>query len=248
MTTEIVATEAQKAIAILHGGLMDEEKASARDIIIPKILTMQPVSKLVHDEKAKVGELRGSLEANLLGNKDKGAEFIPFHRFKTRVTFKKEKGKQKFLGQIPWTPEHEGTPRLEIIDGVEHEHYETYNVYCLLPDDIKAGMPFPYLISFRSTGYQAGKALETARTKLQMAKKPFAAKVFTLGVNKTENDKGTFYVPTISMGRDTTEEELKAITSWHDMLSKAASVAVDDSDLVGDDSAAADTSTVNLNV
>lgn len=229
MTTELAKQDPNHAM-IEFGSMMDAEKASARDILIPKILFMQPVSKFVAKEKAKPGELRASLDATCLAERGKTTEFIAFNRFKTRVTFKKVKGKQEYQSTTPWVPAYEGVPRNEIIGGEEYEHFETLNYYVLLTSDIASGEAFPYLISFRSTAYKTGKALETFRTKLQMANKPLPFKTFQLGLEQTENDKGTFYVPTVTMGRNSTDEELSQVKNWFDLVTPG-SVKHDDSDL-----------------
>lgn len=238
--TDLVKQEACGSLA-LYGDLMDNDKAKAQDIIIPKILVMQAVSQFVHDDKAKSGELRGSLEANLLAGRGEALDFIAFSKFKTRITFANVKGKQEYVGQVPWGAEHEGAERTEIVDGQELMHYETLNYYVLLVDDIAQDLAFPYLISFRSTGYKAGKVLETYRTKLQMAGKPLPFKVFSIGAEQVENDKGTFYAPTISMGRNSTDLELSHVKKWFDLV-KTAEVKVDDSDLKSEGT---DTSEIN---
>lgn len=220
---------------------MDEAPVSARDILVPKILVTQPTSKFVHDEKSKPGEIRESLEARLVAAKGQGAEVIAFNFFKTRITFKivkkkaNDAGKQEFAGQVPWTPAFEvEKPKTgqwtEVISGEEYVHYETINYYALFPDQIKDGTSFPHLMSFRSTGYKAGKTLESWRLRLQMSKKKIYEKVFLLSSEQTENDKGTFYVPVVVTGRDATRDEVDAVETWKRLIG-GANVTIDHSDL-----------------
>lgn len=217
MTNEVVEVKKETALATNFG--FETEETSARDILVPKILFMQPVSKLVHAEKALSGELRGSLDGCLLAERGKGVEFIAFQKFKTRVTFKRVKGKQEYVGTAPWHPDFEAVPRIEIKNGEEFEHFETLNYYIILTEDIKKDEAFPYLLTFRSTAYKTGKALETYRAKLSMAGKPLPFKTFTLTLDKTENDKGTFYVPAVTMGRNSTDQELNTVKKWHALIS-----------------------------
>lgn len=201
------------------------------DIILPKILVMQGLSKLVADGKAVLGEIRESLDGKLLAEREKPLEFIPFHYYKTWICFLEEKGKLQYKKQVPFTAENanwewEGTTK----EGVKFRNDATLNFYCLLPDEIKSGMFLPYLLSFRRTSYKAGKTLVTQKEKLKMFKRPLASMTFNLVGQKTENDLGKFYKFEITPGRNTTKEELEAVMPWFDMAQSTV-LKVDESDL-----------------
>lgn len=219
-----------------YGGLMDETPVDAKDFLIPKLLLMQSTSQAVKDEKARAGEIRGSIDMNKLAEKEGSLEIIPFSVYKTWVTLKK-KGNE-FVGQVPYTPQNALRPREEILNGEELVHYETLNYYCLLPTEIASGMFLPYVVSFRSTSYMAGKTLETHRARLQEFGKPLPFKTFKLGVQPKKNEHGSFHVFTIAESRDTTEEELEAVSNWHAIVKKGQA-KVDESDLATEAKAAA---------
>lgn len=226
-------TKAEEKRIAEYGGLMDETPVDARDILIPKILLMQSQSKRVQEEVARAGEIRGSIDGNLLGEKGKDGkitpvEIIPFAVYKTWIRLKANGG--EFVSQEPLTMANASRPREESIDGLDVVNYETLNYYCLLPEEIKAGTFMPYVVSFRSTSYMAGKALESHRAKLAEFKKPLPFWTFKLGAETRENEKGRFYVYTIGKSRDTTDAELDAVKHWHGIV-KQQNVRVDESDL-----------------
>jgi len=216
MSAVIKRDEASVAMLAEFQDLMDTTPVDRKDFLIPKLLLMQSMTKLVQEEKARVGEIRGSIDQNKIADKGGAIEIIPFAVYKTWVTLSKQGS--EFLGQEPITPQNCNWPREQVKDGVEVSNFETLNYYCLLPEEIRYGMFMPYVVSFRSTSYQAGKTLETHRARLQEFGKPLPFKTFWLGSLAKKNDKGNFYVFTIAESRDTLEEELNAVKHWHKLV------------------------------
>jgi len=240
MSKELTKAEEKKLAKF--SGLMDSTPVDSKDILLSKLLLMQPVSELVAQEKAKSGQIVGSVDSNILADKEETVEVILFGANKSWVKFKQTKGKPEFVSQEPFTVANASTPREELIDGEEHINYECINYFALLPQDIKEGNATPYAIQFRSTSYKTGKKLETCRAKLERFKKPLAFKTFKLGSKQVENDKGRFFEFTAEEGRDTTVDELEAVDPWFTMVQEAH-VKVDNRDLereVGTDEARAD--------
>jgi hypothetical protein len=218
-------------------GAWGGEDISSQDIIIPKILLMQPMSDLVTDGIAKIGEFRDSLNKDVVLGSDKEAvEFIVFGTFKNYLEFKDDEYLRTVQGDMGDLPQEE-----ILEDGAAMKRTRVQNAYVLLTRDIKNGEPFPYVISFKSTGYTAGKTLMTYIKKLQLFKKPSAAKVFALTCTKETNEKGTFFVPQISTLRDSTTEEMSQSYEWYKLLAKSK-VRVDDSDVNKDSTGDAVTS------
>lgn len=222
-----VAKKEEQNLA-LYGNLMDETPVDAKDFLIPKLLLMQSQSEAVKQEKARAGEIRGSIDMNKISEKEGSVEIIPFSVYKTWVTLTKVGS--EFIEQIPLTPANCIRPREEILNGKEVLNYETLNYYCLLPSEIASGMYLPYVVSFRSTSYMAGKTLETHRARLREFGKPLPFKTFALGCQMKKNEKGTFYVYTIAEARDTTDDELEAVKKWRNIVTQGTA-KVDDSDL-----------------
>jgi hypothetical protein len=115
----------------------------------------------------------------------------------------------------------------EVMNGVKVQRDRAINVYCLVPGQEES---FPYLISFRRTGYSAGRKLVTHFTKLKMFGLPPAARVYELTCTKQENEKGIFYVFDVAEKRKSTEAEMKTAWDWFQVV-KSTKVRVDDSDL-----------------
>lgn len=204
-----------------YGNLMDETPVEGKDLLLPRVLFMQPTSQLVADDKARAGEIRGSVEHNLLAEKQKPVEFIPFYSHKSWVVFQDQgQGKPKWIEEVRINASNAGWAKNE----GDLVRYETINYFVLFPREIKEGaMCTPYLLSFRSTGFTAGKKMETYRAKLRDFKKPFCFKTFTLETKFTENDKGRFYVPEVAMTRDTEDKELSEVKRWFDLVKDARS-------------------------
>jgi hypothetical protein len=211
------------------------EGLSNSDILVPKLLVMQGLSDLVAEGKANVGQIRESINGELLGGMVKpkeqtAVEVVAFSSFKTWVIFEKKNGKDEYVKTVPMTPENEGWLIDEVIGGVQVRRDKCLNFYVLLASELKAGTAFPYLVSFRRTSMRAGKKLATMAAKLRVFKKPLAAKIINLGVLAEENDKGKYFVFDVTQGRSTTTDELAAAHQWYEAL-KTTNVKVDDSDL-----------------
>jgi len=227
-TKEVVKKEenTDAALAGQFGGMMDDQDVSGNDVLLAAILLCQPTSDLVLEEKARIGNLVGSLEGNILGDVDNPVEIIPFKFFKTWTEFKlvddgKGGKKQEFHNIVPVTLANAELPREEMVADLHIHRFETINYYCALATEVAKGDFMPYVVSFRSTSYRAGKQLETIRGKLKGYNIPLCFRTFKLGAKKTENDKGKFCIFTIEESRKTTEEELAAIKPWFDTVEKA---------------------------
>lgn len=225
--TKAIAKKEETQLAT-YGGLMDDTPVDVRDIIIPKLVLMQSISKAVADEKARAGEIRGSIDLQKITEREGSVEIIPFHVYKTWVTL--SKGGSEFVRQVPLTMANYNWPREELLGGKEVVNFETINYYVLLPEEIKKGVFMPYVVSFRSTSAMAGKTLETHRARLKEFGKPLPFKTFKLGSQAKKNDKGNFFVFTIAESRDTTDAELDAVKHWHAIV-KSTTVRVDESDV-----------------
>ena len=202
------------------------ENVTSEQIIIPKIMLMQPMSDLVTDGIAKIGEFRSSLDKEtLLGSDKSPVEIIVFGSFNTWQVFVDG----KYATSVSITPENVHAPRAEVGPGGEKiTRSRVLNFYCLLPKDIKNGEAFPFVLSCRGTSEKAGRVLSTHFMKLKMFNKPTAAWVFGLKSIKETNEKGTFFVMDIEKLRDSTEAELGAAYQWYTVLQKTA-VKVDES-------------------
>jgi len=114
-----VATKAQNAVAI--SGTAEDMNAwaapelTAQDVVIPRILIMQPTSKiLLEGQGLQLGDVVESLTKSKLSGKDEPLEFVPFFQTKVWVEYDVTEGEdiknKKFLRITPVTPANENLP------------------------------------------------------------------------------------------------------------------------------------------
>jgi hypothetical protein len=179
--------------ATLSNADMGVEEMISGDIKIPRALLLQKMSKLVDLEKGKAGEIRGSLEANLLGGVDKEFLFIPLYMYNSWAIHEEVGG--KFRRMEPRTAANDKQEwEFKDSDGVSCKRVKCINAFIMAVKDLDDGEPLPYQLTFRSTSFDAGRTMSSIIAKLLQFGKPIYNYVFSLGSIKQENDKGTFYV------------------------------------------------------
>lgn len=208
-----------------------------QDIVLAKILPMQGMSVLVTDGKAVMGEFRDSLSGAKLGSIAEPIEVIPFHVEKFWDIMEEEDDDFKWkktepLIENPAAPGYnDNLPWADKLDGADIKRVRRMNFYVMLPSEVAAGTSVPYIFSFKSTSYREGKKLFTQMyLRNKRAGLPPPGFTFKIGGVKTKNDKGTFIVPTVELGRKTTPEEISECLNWYKLIKKGA-VKVDDSDV-----------------
>ncbi len=145
---------------------------TAADVIIPRILFMQPMSPQVTDGKAKFGEFRESLNSELFGEFDKGFNVIPFYMEKVWIEYEIKaparaggEREKKYLQTVPITPDNETLKYQDeaIVEGVRVniERDRVMNFYVLLEKELELGSAIPYILSVRKSSLSAGKKLTT---------------------------------------------------------------------------------------
>jgi len=199
---------------------------SSSDVIIPKIMTMQGLSKLVMDGEAKFGDFVDSMTNEVLGGPKEPLEFIPFAMKKIWVISKKNGNDFEYDRIEDVTPANEGRPWTEIVDGQEYKNDKVMNFYVLLTKD----MSMPYVLPFKGTSMKAGRALATQMyMKNKAAGKHPAAKAMTLESVKNSNDKGTYAVLNTKVSRDSNADEVKECLRWYQAVAGGEVKEHDDS-------------------
>ncbi len=206
----------------------------SEDLLVPKILAIHYMSEKAKGKNAsaKPGEFRDTVENRLFGDLDKPFDFIPIHMTSFFAEYHvRGENDRKYLGQQEITAKNEKLPREEMIDGKKINRMRTYEVFVLLPEEVKAGTAFPFVLSFRSTSIRGGKTLLTQMyVRNRDAKKPPYAIVCEASIKGDKNDKGDFFVVSTKPKREATEAEQKAAQYWLGMIA-AGAVKKDDSDL-----------------
>lgn len=236
VNNSVVMAAPTQAPALSQAQVMNEwgmaNTLTAKDIIIPKILVMQGLSKQVTTGKAVMGEFRDSLNGKLLGDIEKSPlEFIPFLLEKVWIVFEERNGTMKYTKTIPMDAANENWPYEEVINGVKIKRDRTMNFYVLLPSEVSAGGEIPYILSFRRTSARAGQKLATTMyvRNISANKTPASTALSLLGTRQS-NDKGTFVVADVQEKRGSTPQEVASALAWVKRI-KAGQTKVDDSDL-----------------
>jgi hypothetical protein len=239
-----VAVQAPRQMAALTQQALVEDwgvpTTASNDIVIPKILPMQGQSVLVQDARAQIGEFRNSVDGALIGSIAAPFECIPFYLDKVWDIMKWNEDDEQFkwdrtipLAENPLVKEYNDNLKWEDEeDGVKIKRIRRMNFYVLLPKEIKDGSALPYVLSFKSTSLKQGQVLFTQMYKRNFkAGLPPAAFAVNIGGTKQKNDKGSFIVPNVAVGRASTPEELSECLAWLKMVRKGA-VKVDESDII----------------
>jgi len=183
---------------------------SIRDLIIPRLLLGQGMSKRVTDGKMSFGEMIDTDADTVVAKKDETVEVIPFKLEKVWLVKRQKAGEKKFsfAGVEAMTPQNEE----QDIEGVDElgpfEKDRTYNIYFLLASDI-TGMP--RVVSFRRTSSRAGKQIVNimyVRNRAAGLVPP--ATVIKLGGEKVDGNDHTYMTFTAEAGRSATGEEIAA--------------------------------------
>ena len=254
MTTAIAKKEETQLATVEQNGAQEILKS---DVIIPKLLLMQGLSDLVSQRKAQQGDIVRSTTGEVVGGPDKPLSFIPITFQNLWMLTEEVNGKFEWRATEPRTARNENEPWEFEKHGSKWRRVKVVDCYALLPQDIEAEakeiakfqetgeMPdlnktlLPVVISFRSTSYNAGRAVVTHFTKAAgMAKygaKPYG---FTLDLSchQDKNDKGSYYVFTVNQGKAVAKDVVAKAEEWYHILS-TQKVQVDNSDDVADTSA-----------
>jgi len=227
-----VAKKENKEVAIPTGANVEDwgpSEISGQDVIIPRILLMQPTSDLVVEGEAAFGEFISSLDNTKLGDFKKPFEIVPICMDKAWVEYDVTQGddfkNKKFLRTVKITPANEAYPYKDTEDGgkVKIMRDKCMNFYVLLPSELKIGGAIPYLLSFRRSSIDGGKTLITQmEVKNKMAKKAPAGVICEISAEKKTNDAGTFAITKVKPLKDTPTEYIEQAFYWYKIIKSGA--------------------------
>jgi len=211
MTKEVVKKEES---AVVNTKFTEDLGIDITDITVGRISVMQSMSQLVQSEEAKVGDIVNLLTGEKIADKQNAAEFIVVGK---PFWYWIEKNGDEFVsrnaGRLP--------KNLPYVDGninrMEHQSF-----YILLASELKDGFAMPLELSFRSSSMATARKLCSFIVKLYMMNKQAHTKVFNLTSLVSKKDKYTWYIPNISVGRDSTEEEISIANVWVNTLAASS--------------------------
>ena len=224
MTTKSVSKKTKAEVGEVLD--MDEWGGSpitSQDIVLPRILMMQPMSDMVTAGDAAFGDMVESLGNKKLGDFKNALEIIPFYLQKVYVEYDISlgtgQGEKKFLRMVPITASNDNLPfdDEELINGKATPimRDRCMNYYVLIPTEVDSNTAIPHELSFRRTSLKAGKKLATQMyIKNKDAGLPPPAVMCSVSVEKTSNDKGTFAIMDVSFTEKTKTEHVAECKRW----------------------------------
>jgi hypothetical protein len=240
MNTEVATTPKNTQVAH-YQEQPGNEAILKTDVIIPRVLLMQGLSEFVSQRKAQMGDMVKSTTMEIIGTPDKAIQFIPLMHTNEWRMEEMINGKYEYRGVEARTARNETLPWEFEQNGAKWRRTKVINLYALLPTDVDAELAeikraqaegdfdinkvlMPVVISFRSTGYNAGKTVVTHFAKAaSMAQ--YGAKAYgyalTLKCQEDKNDKGTYYVFNVDVSKNqkVTKEQLAKAEEWYQILS-----------------------------
>lgn len=243
-----LVTVEENAVAVTEGfddnafaQAAPEQDITANDVMIPKILIMQPQSPRVVDQDNKLGDLVDTLDwATLATAKDKknpeakSFTVIPFHWTKFWIIKKKNGDKFEFVTMIKMDRSNQGLDPWEkwTENGVEHKREYMHLFHVIIP-----GKQIPYALAFKGASKQAGDGLNTQMFTINKNLKVDAAwkaspMAYTMEITPVIINKNdtTYATLTYKVGRQSTFEEACEALTWSKAI-KAGTTETDHSDL-----------------
>lgn len=208
------------------------------DVLIPRVLLMQPISDLVTRGDRRPGDLVRSTTGELLAAAKAPVEIIPLFIQKVWVLLEKVDNKYEFRGTEPFTAQNAQNPwdfeapSRRGKGTVPWRRDAANDLYALIPADIarfeqalakqeKTGeLPdpatalLPVVVRFSRTSFRTGKDVATHFAQADSFHQAPAATTLSLVSEFEEGDKGNYFVFKMGARRKTAQAELVAAKAW----------------------------------
>lgn len=204
-------------------------KIDSSDILIPKILLMQPVSQFVADGEATLGDYRNSVTKEKLGSINESFAFVPFHFTKSWDIV----SEGKWIRKEEFKPGDESLPWEFDEGGVRMKRIKRLDFFGFPLKKLAEGDQLPMILSFRSASYREGtKMLTQFKLNISKRKLPWSDVWGIKGEKKKNEDNQTYCVPKIDIIAETDEDTLRNCMDWYKNIKAMSSrIIVDDSDV-----------------
>lgn len=228
-----VAKKEQTQVAIADtefDQLMGDFKIDSSDILIPKILLMQPSSVFVNDGEATLGDFRNSVTKEKLGSINESFSFVPFH-FTKSWDIVGDGG--KFVRKEEFKAGDENLPWEFDEGGVRMKRIKRLDFFGFPLKKLEEGDQLPMILSFRSTSYREGTKILT-QFKLNISKRKLPwSNIWSIKGEKLKNeDNQTYCVARVDILGDTPADVQQQCMDWYkNIKSMSSRIIVDDSDV-----------------
>jgi hypothetical protein len=242
----VAQTQAVSNVQDLHtqaaaqSAKMRDAGIETKDLEIPKLMLMQPMSDAVGAQKAKFGELINTMDGSVVGGVDAApVEIIPLKQFKTVRIYDMTSQPPKFIRSEPDDGKNSNFENREGNEnGIPVKRVLNMNFFVLIKKEIDADEAFPAVVSFKSTSIPAGKQVATQMFKMiQLDKAPYS-KTIMLGAKRETKDKKTWAVFEIGKGGLADQKAITVAEKWLVSLAAAQNVIIvgdnEDNDMESD--------------
>lgn len=196
-----------------------EEPIDRTDLIIPRAKLFQGTpTEQDQFPNVKPGSVINSLTAEPVGSL-----FVPCFKWTEVVRFNARNQKDPTFdpsfgpGAMIWKCTDPTDPRWKEGEfgpnGEKPTAMRTMNFLCYFIDQ-----PMPIILSFAKTSYRAGKKLLSIA---QFSGQDMFSKRYRLGTKREESDGNIYYVLTVDMDGNATEQEYATAKKWYQDLAKA---------------------------
>ena len=197
-------------------------KVEQSDLIIPRAKLLQALSPEVVE--AKVDGAKPGLIINSLTLETLSPRLVPIFCFKSYFRFNPRNPQDETFtdefapGAMIWRSNDANDPRVQAETQFGPNGEPPLAMTCLNFFSLFAGSSMPVIASFNKTSYKTGKQL------LSLARfcgGDMWSRAYQLGTSLQKNDKGTYFVFTVTtLGMASAEEQQQAETWWK-MFSRA---------------------------
>ncbi len=234
--------ESKEVVSAVQGGELMEIPANwgneaiipQSERLIPKLHLMQGQSKLVGEEKAKMGDIANLVTGEVLGDGKDPVEIIPVKKLPSTWVVYDTSGKDREFEEIVEVGPENANWEWEVKDAKGNTIRE--NDYCINFLVLAAKDPtFPFVVSFKRTSVKAGKKVVNHFDRCQVDKVAPARYALKLTSNKMTNDKGQpYYVfDILPEKRQSTDKEFQLAYQWYKTF-QSQEIKVDHRDLEED--------------
>lgn len=156
---------------------------SQSDIIIPKLVMMQPSSTLLSDNEAlRSGDYIHSVTKELIGNAKKPVKIIPIHMKKLYRVTVKEGMDYKYSHMEEWNEANDSAPKEFMHNHIPALRQKAYQFYVLID-----GFEIPFIVTMKGMSFGMGRRLANEMFLVNKMKKlPPPGRTFLLGVEDVE--------------------------------------------------------------
>lgn len=237
------------------------------DVETPRIQIAQTTSEVTTSEKVPLGNFYLSTTKEILGGRDKPLTVIPLSMSKSWILSEEVQGRYRYKKFEPYRPgDSQRYQNWDFeVDGVKWKRIRSLDFFVLLPQHIMRDIELKQHIlktgrstnvndgllactlSFRSTSYNAGKALVTNFAQAaRISQKPFVSE-FNLFSEKKVNESGPFFVIRAEYKGKSDEKLHPSCDEWWQLIrSKPNHIVLDDDEATATNVETAATDIENL--